>query len=329
MRPTPRNRRGFLAILVTAPWLVLEVHGDAQKRVPRIGFLGRTPPNLSAEEELRQGLRELGYVEGKDIVIEWRHTLGYEDVLRPLAAELVQMKVDVIVTFGTPAARAALEATKTIPVVFTAVGNPVGTDLTTSLAKPSANGTGVSLLGAETGTKRFDFLHQLSPRIHRVAHLTSLANPASASTLQSMQAAAQSVGIRLETYNARNTREIESALHTIPWKSTDGVLVGGDAIFLAEGAKIAKAVRAAKVPAVFPWREFHEYGVLMSYGPDWRDVLHRGAYYVDKILKGAKPSDLPIEQVSKMELIIDLRVAREMGIKVPQELLFRADQVIQ
>jgi putative ABC transport system substrate-binding protein len=323
------KRRAFFGVLAAAPWLVAEVYGDPQDKLPRIGFLGRTVPNLSPGDELRRGLRELGYVEGKDILIEWRHTLGYEDELRPLAAELVRMKVDVIVTFGTPAARAALEATKTIPVVFTAVGEPVATGLTTSLAKPSANGTGVSLLGAETGTKRFDFLHQLSPRIRRVAYLTSLANPATAPALQAMRAAAQSVGIKLDTYNARNAGEIESVLRTIPWKSVDGVLVGGDPIFLAEAAKIAKAARAAKVPAIFPYREFHEYGVLMSYGADWRDVLHRGAYYVDKILKGAKPSDLPVEQVSKMDFIIDMRVAREMGIKVPQELLFRADQVIR
>jgi putative ABC transport system substrate-binding protein len=323
------NKRGFLGVLAAAPWLVAEVYGDPQDKVPRIGFLGRTVPNLSPGEELRQGLRELGYVEGKDILIEWRHTLGYEDELRPLAAELVRMKVDVIVTFGTPAARAALEATKTIPVVFTAVGDPVATGLTTSLAKPSANGTGVSLLGAEVATKRFDFLRQLSPRIRRVAYLGSPANPATAPGLESIRAAAQSVGIKLDTYNARNAGEIESALRAIPWKATHGVLIGGDPIFLAEGAKIAKAVRAARVPAAFPWREFHEYGVLMSYGPDWRDVLHRGAYYVDKILKGAKPSDLPVEQVSKVDLIIDLRVARDMGIKVPQELLFRADQVIR
>jgi len=319
------NRRDFLVALAATPWLVDQACADPQNKLARIGFLGRIAPNLSSEEELRRGLRELGYVEGKDILIEWRHTLGFEEALRPLAVELVQMKVDVIVTFGTPAARAALEATKTIPVVFTAVGDPVATGLT----KPSTNGTGVSLLGVETVTKRLDFLHQLSPRIRHVAHVTSLANPASAATLQSIQASARSVSIKLTIFNARNIGDIEPTLRTIPWKSVDGLLVGGDPIFLAEGGKIAAAVRAARVPAVFPWREFHQYGVLMSYSADWRDTLHRGAYFVDKILKGAKPSDLPIEQVSKVELIIDLRVAREMGIKVPQELLFRADRVIQ
>ena len=198
------NRRDFLAVVGAAPWLVLEAYGEPQEKLPRIGFLGRLPPNLSAGEELRQGLREFGYVEGKDILIEWRQTLGYEDELRPLAAELVRMNVAVIVTFGTPAARAALEATKTIPVVFTAVGDAVATGLTASLAKPSANGTGVSLLGAETATKRFDYLHQLSPRIRRVAFLGNSANPATVSGLESVRVAAQSVGINLDIYNARN-----------------------------------------------------------------------------------------------------------------------------
>ena len=323
------NRRDFLAVVGAAPWLIPEAYGEPQEKLPRIGFLGRLPPNLSAGEELRQGLREFGYVEGKDILIEWRQTLGYEDELRPLAAELVRMNVDVIVTFGTPAARAALEATKTIPVVFTAVGDAVATGLTTSLAKPSANGTGISQLGAETATKRFDYLHQLSPRIRRVAYLGNPANPATRTGLESIRVAAQSVGIKLNTYNAINSGEIESALRTIPWKSVDGVLIAGDPVFLAEGAKIAQAVRAAKVPAIFPWREFHEYGVLMSYSSDWRDALRRGAYFVAKILKGAKPSDLPVEQVSRIELIIDLRVARELRIEVPKELLYRADKVIR
>ena len=162
-----------------------------------------------------------------------------------------------------------------------------------------------------------------------MAYLVDLANPSQVVGVKSLQAAAQSLGIKLETYNATNAGEIGPALRRIPWKSIDGVLIGGDPIFLAEGAKISNAVRAAKVPAIFPWRDFHEYGVLMSYSPNLREVARRGAHYVDKILKGAKPADLPVEQVSTVDLIVDLRVADEMGIKVPQELLFRADEVIR
>ena len=323
------NRRAFLGALGAAPWLASAVYGTAQDKVPRIGFLGRLAPNSGQKEGFQQGLRELGYFEGKSILIEWRNTLGYEDELRPPAAELVQMTPDLIVTFGTPAARAVLEATKTIPVVFASVGDPIATGLVANLARPEANGTGVSLLSSELGVKRLDLLRQLAPRARRVAYLVDLANPAAAVQAKSVQAAAQSLGIKLDTYNARNAGEIESALRAIPWKSTGGMLIGSDPIFQSEAARISNAVRAARVPAVFPWPDYHEYRVLMSYGPDLRDVARRGAYYVDKILKGAKPSDLPVEQVSQMALIIDLRVARELGIKVPQELLVRADRVIR
>jgi putative ABC transport system substrate-binding protein len=327
------KRRVFLGALGAAPWLASPAYGTAQDKVPRIGFLGRVAPHSLVQEGFQQGLRELGYFEGKNILIEWRttwrNTLDYEDELRPLAAELVQMEPDVIVTFGTPASRAVLEATKIIPVVFAAAGDPVATGLVANLARPEANGTGVSLLSSEFGVKRLDLLRQLVPRTRRVAYLLALANPANAVQAKSIQAAAQSLGIKLDTYNARNEAEIESALRAIPWKSTDGILIGGDGIFRAAGAKISQAVRTARVPAVFPFPDFHEHRVLMSYGPNLREVVRRAAYYVDKILRGAKPSDLPVEQVSQVELIIDLRVARELGIKVPDELLFRADRVIR
>ena len=321
------NRRAFLNALGAAPWLAAAVYSAAQEKVPKIGFLGRVESHSEAKEGFQQGLRELGYVEGKNIVIEWRTTLGYEDELRPLAAELVQIAPDVIVTYGTPAARAVLEETKIIPVVFAGVGDPIATGLVANLARPEANGTGVSLLSSELGVKRLDLLRQLVPRARRVAYLVDLANPSGAVQAKAVQATAQSLGIKLDTYNARNAAGIEAVLRAIPWKSTDGMLVG--AVFFTDAAKIAKAVRAARVPAVFSFPSFHEHRVLMSYGPDLRKVSSRAAYYVDRILKGAKPSDLPVEQVSQIELIIDLRVARELGIKVPQELLFRADRVIR
>jgi putative tryptophan/tyrosine transport system substrate-binding protein len=322
------NRRAFLCAFGAVPWLVSEVYGAAQDKVPRIGFLGRLTSHSEQREGFQQGLRALGYVEGENILIEWRNTLGFEDDLRPLAAELVRLAPDVIVTFGTPAARAVLEATKTTPVVFASVGDPIATGLVTNLARPEANGTGVSLLSSELGVKRLDLLRQLVPRARRVAYLTALANPSNAVQAKSVQAAAQTLGIKLDTYDAKNARDIESALRAIPWKSTDGVLIGSDPIFQADAAKISKAVRVAKVPAVFPWPDYHEHGILMSYGPDLRIVAGRAAYYVDKILHGSKPSDLPVEQVTEVRLIINRRVARELGIKIPQELLFRADRVI-
>jgi putative ABC transport system substrate-binding protein len=322
------NRRAFIVAFGAASWLVSVVQGVAQEKVPRIGFLGHVAPSSGQRDGFQQGLRELGYLEGQTILIEWRNTLGYDE-LRPLAAELVQIAPDVIVTSSTPAARAALDATKTIPVVFAAVGDPIATGLVANLARPEGNGTGVSLLSTELGVKRLDLLRQLAPAAHRVAYLVALANPSEAVRIKSVQAAARTLGIKLDIYNANNAEEIESALRAIPWKSTDGVLIGSDPIFQAEGAKISEAVRAARVPAVFPWPDFHQYRVLMSYGPDLRKAASRAAYYVDKILRGAKPSDLPIEQISQVDLVIDLRVARELGVKVPPELLFRADRVIK
>ena len=322
------NRRAFLCAFGTVPWLISEVYGGAQDKVPRIGLLGRLTLHSEQREGFQQGLRALGYVEGENLLVEWRNTLGFEDDLRPLAAELVRIAPDVLVTFGTPAARAVLEATKTTPVVFASVGDPIATGLVKNLARPEANGTGVSLLSSELGVKRLDLLRQLVPRARRVAFLTALANPSNAVQAKSVQAAAQTLGIRLDTYDAKNAGEIESALRSIPWKSIDGVLIGSDPIFQADAARISRSVRAAKVPAIFPWPDYHEHGVLMSYGPNLRTVAGRAAYYVDKILHGSKPSDLPVEQVTEVRLIIDLRVARELGIKVPQELLFRAERVI-
>jgi ABC-type uncharacterized transport system substrate-binding protein len=319
------NRRLFFAALGCALWLAQTSAVTAQEKIPRIGFLTFCLSSFD-EEGFRQGLSELGYVEGKTIVIEWRRFLGNVEQLRPAADELVRSKVDIIVTCSTPATRAALEATKTIPIVFTAAGDPVATGLAESLAKPGANATGVSLLSTELYPKRLDLLRQLAPHARRVAFIV---NVAGSFQLTPTEAAAKALHIRLDVYNTRNAREVDAALHAIPWSSIDGVLIGGDVVALAQGAKIAQAIRKARLPAVFPWRQFHEYGVMMSYGPDSREVMRRGAYYVDRILKGARPSDLPAEQVSKVDLIIDLRMAREMGIKVPPELMYRADEVIR
>lgn len=214
------------------------------------------------------------------------------------------MKPDLIVTFGTPAARAALEATKSIPVVFIGVGDPLGTSLVPSLAKPGGNGTGVSLLGTELGTKRLDLLHQLAPGLGGV--LTWWIWPMRLRRFRLIRCRRLLIhwALRLRPTTPTKVKEIGTVLRKIPWKSIDGVLIGGDPIFTAEVARIAKAVRAAKVPAVFPYREFHKYGVLMSYSPDVREQARQGAHYVDKILKCAKPADLPVEQVSKVDLII-------------------------
>jgi putative ABC transport system substrate-binding protein len=323
------QRRRILLAVGAASWLVPQQRSFAEGKLPRIGFLSPLPPNVSLEAGLGEGLSELGYIEGSNILIERRHAHHADEELLRLAQDLVQVNVDIMVTLSSQAARAAVAATKKIPVVFTLVGDPVATGLVSSLAKPGANATGVSLLATELAPKRLDILRQLAPRTQQVVHIINLGNPSSAQQVAPLRAAAKALGIKLDIIDVRNPRELEATLRASAWRAADAMLIGGDTLFVVEGAKIAQAVRHAKIPAIFPWRDFHEYGVLISYGPALKDVLRRGAYYVDKILRGAKPSDLPVEQVSKFDLVVNLRLAQSMRITVPQELLYRADEVFR
>ncbi len=289
--------------------------GDRSPTVVRVGAL--VPPVLTSPEEgLRQGLKELGYIEGTNLTIERR--LGEtNDALQSGASDLVRSKVDVIVAFGTPSARAALAATSTIPIVFIS-GDPVGTGLAASLARPGANATGVAL------SRRLD-----APRIRRVILLGNRTSPLHAGVLRETQNAARKLQLRIVTLDASNADEINTAMRGVQHDTADAFLASSEVLFLANRAKIAEAVTKAKLPAIFPWRDYHDVGVLMSYGANLREAGRQMAGYVDRILKGANPAELPIEQMSKYELVIDLRVARAMGIKVPQDLLLRADEVIR
>jgi putative ABC transport system substrate-binding protein len=274
-------------------------------------------------------LREVGYVEGHNILIDWRQFPEHVEQLRQAADELVRAKVSILVTCSTFATRAAFDATKSIPIIFTGIADPVASGVAASIAKPGANATGVSVLVPELYPKRLDLLRQLVPTARRVAFLVNLSSPGSALAVQPLQVAAKTLDIKLDIYNTRTPQEVESALRTLPWKSIDGLMTGGDYVIYTQWGKITNAARKARVPAVFPWPQVHQYGALMSYGPNSVDIMRRAALYVDRVLKGAKPADLPIEQVSQMHLVIDLRVAKEMGIEVPQELLYRADEVIR
>jgi putative tryptophan/tyrosine transport system substrate-binding protein len=295
---------------------------------PRIGFLTPVPESGPDREGFRQGLRELGYVEGKNILVDWRSgETGQE--LRVLAEALVKGKVDVIVTTGTPATRAAIQGTTTIPVVFAGVGDPVASGFAVSLAKPGRNGTGVSVFATELYPKRLELLHQLAPKARRITYLLNSSNPLTPRFLEATEIAARTLGVRLQTLDARNTRELDVVLQSLDKNPPEAILVGGDLLFLAHKAKVAAAVRKARVPAMFASEGYHEYGALMSYGPSLREAGRLAAVYVDKILKGAKPSELPIQQISRYELIFDLRLARELRIDVPRELLARADKVIK
>jgi putative ABC transport system substrate-binding protein len=242
---------------------------------------------------------------------------------------LVKAKVEIIVTSGTPAAAAAMRATATIPVVFASTGDPVASGFAVSLAKPGRNGTGVSVFATELYPKRLELLHQLAPRARRITFLLNSSNPLTARYLEETEAAARTLGIRLQILDARNSRELDAVLRSLDKNPPEAILVGGDFLYLGHKEKVAAAVRKARVPAMFTHDDYHEHGALMSYGPSLGEPARLAAGYVDRILKGANPSELPIEQISRFELIIDLRLARQLRIEVPRELLARADRVIR
>ena len=316
-----------LGIVIGAALLSPPVRADQPPTIVHIGVLTPLGDTL-AEAGLTEGLSELGYTEGKNLTIEWRRYTQSTDALRAAATDLVRLRVDLIVAVGTQAARAALSATSTIPVVFQS-GDPVASGLVANLARPGANATGVSTQTTELMGKRLELLQQFAPRIRRVILLVNPDSPLHAAVLSETQKVASTLRIHIVTLKARNADELDAALRGIRRTSGDAFIVSSDVFFIANKAKIADAIRKAKLPALVPTRDYHGDGVLMSYGPSLRWGAHRAAAYVDKILKGARPGDLPVEQYSKFELIIDLRAAHELGLKVPQELLLRADEVIR
>jgi len=318
-------RKLLMALAAVVSLLPLLARADSPTIV-RIGAL--VPPVLiSPEEGMRQGLTELGYREGKNVTIDRR--LGETtDALQAGAVDLVRSKVDVIVAFGTSAARAALSATSTIPVVFIS-GDPVAAGLAASLARPGANATGVSTVSTDLVPKRLELLQQIVPHMQRVILLGNPSTPLHPRVVEEAQLGARALRIQIVAVDARNVDELDAALKRIQRSLGDAVLVSSDVLFLANKERIATAFAKAKMPAIFPWRDFHDAGVLMSYGPNPNDMGRHAAVYVDKILKGAKPANLPIEQLSKYELVIDMRVARAMRLKVPPDFLLRADEVIR
>jgi putative ABC transport system substrate-binding protein len=277
------------------------------------------------EEGLREGLREHGYVEGKNIIIEWRRSEGAVEELKSAAADLARVPVELIVASGSPAVRAALDVT-TLPVVFLS-GNPVSAGFAESLARPGGNATGVSAVTTELNQNCVQFLHLLVPKSKRIFYLRNPANPIAALGLDEVEGTARALGMRVLTLDARNARELNVTLRKIRRSAADAVLVSPEMFFLAHRSEITGAVRKTKMPAMFTLREYHDEGALMSYGGSIKEAMRRVAGYVSKILKGTKPAEIPVEQLSKYELIIDLRIAHELGIEVPQTLLLRADEV--
>ena len=329
------DRRAFFGV-VTGGLLAAPLATDAQQaaKVARIGYLatgGAATPRL--REAFRQGLRDLGYVEGRNSVIEYRDAEGKSERLPALAAELVALKVDVIVAAaGTPPALAAKRATGTLPIVFIGVGEPETSGLVTSVARPGGNVTGLSMLASELVGKCLERLKQAVPGVSRVAFLWqpgAMGERTEKDLLKAAEVAARALGVQLQVVEARGPADIDRAFSDMTRARVGALTVLSTSMFSSERRRLLDLAAKNRLPTVFPWREYVDAGGLMSYGPDLTDMFRRAATYVDKILKGAKPGDLPIEQPTKFELVINLKTAKALGLTIPPSLLQRADQVIE
>jgi putative ABC transport system substrate-binding protein len=322
-------------LVYVLPALILAaIHlAEAQqpKKVPRIGVLWLYSPTIASPfaEAFRQGLRGLGYVEGQNIALEERWAEGRFDRLPSLAAELVRLKVDILVTASTPAAQAGQQATQSIPIVLTNVSDPVESGLVSSLARPGGNVTGLSLMHPELAGKRLELLKEVIPKLSRVAVLSNPANPIMPPLLRETEAAARALGVQLQVVEVRDPSDFDSAFSAMTRERAGALVVLPDAIFQNERTRIAGLAAKARLPAMYAWREAVDAGGLMAYGASVPDIFRRAATYVDKILKGTKPADLPVEQPKKFEFVINLKAAKQIGLTIPPNVLARADKVIR
>jgi putative tryptophan/tyrosine transport system substrate-binding protein len=301
-------------------------------KAPRVGYLSPgssfDPARLRRFEAFRQGLRELGYLEGQSIAIESRWAEGKYDRYPALAGDLARLKVDVIVTVGGAATQAAQQATRTIPIVMSVVIDPLGSRLVPSLARPGGNVTGLSLMGPDLVGKRLEVLKEVVPKVSQVALLWNPDHPGSPPQRREAEAAARALAVRLQSLEARGPQEIDSAFAAMTRERAGALVILNDAIFLNQRKQIADLAAKLRLPSVSGNREYVEAGGLIAYSADFLDLERRAATFVDKILKGAKPGDLPVEQPTKFELVINLRTAKAIGLAIPPSLLQRADQII-
>jgi putative tryptophan/tyrosine transport system substrate-binding protein len=300
-------------------------------KIPRIGYL--TASSLSVNPTrvaaFRQGLRELGYTEGKNIVIERRYAEGKLDRLPALLAELVRLKVDVIVTAGPPGTRAAKEAAVTIPIVMAQDSDPVGNGYVASLARPGGNITGLATLAPEISGKRLELLKETVPRLSRVAVLGNSTEPGNAQVLRETELATEAFKVQLQSLDVLGPKDIETAFRAAGKGRADAVLVLPSSILISHRTQVAELAVKSRLPGIYWQSEWVENGGLMSYGVSYTDLFRRAATYVDKILKGAKPNDLPVEQPIKFEFVINLKAAKQIGLTIPPNVLARADKVIK
>ena len=335
-------RRAFLKLtlghLTTAMVLLLTLQAGVAvaqpaSKVPRIGYISPGSPSNQARvarlEAFRQGLREQGYVDGQNIAIDARWAQGNYDRYAELAAELVRLKVDVLVTVGATGSQAAKRVTKTIPIVMTVVNDPVGGRLVESLAHPGGNLTGLSMMAPDLVGKQLQVLTEIVPKLSRAAILSNPASPGTAPQRRVAEALAPTLGVRLQVLEARTPQEIDQAFVAMGKERAGALVVLAESMFTNQAKQIADQSVKMRLPTIFGLKEHADAGGLVVYGADPVDMERRAAGFVAKILKGAKPADLPVEQPSKLELIINLKTAKALGLTIPQSVLLRADQVIQ
>jgi ABC-type uncharacterized transport system substrate-binding protein len=322
-----------IVVLLVGLALVSVHFAEAQQptKIPRIGFLAAVSlsANSARFEAFRQGLRELGYMEGKNIIIEWRSSEGKADRLPALAAELVRLNVDMIVSGGSTATRPAKEATNTIPIVMAQDTDPVGNGFVASLARPGGNITGLATLAPELSGKQLELMKEIVPRLSRVAVLGTSTRSGNAQSLKETELAAGAFGVKLQYLDILSPKDIETAFRAASKGRADAVLVLTSPFATSQRTQIADLAVKNRLPAIYDRAEFVEDGGLMTYSVSSTDLFRRAAIYVDKILKGAKPADLPVEQPIKFEFIINLKAAKQIGLTIPPNVLARADKVIK
>jgi putative ABC transport system substrate-binding protein len=329
-----QNRKwvAIVALIISFALRPAVAHAQQPKKVPRIGYLSSVDPATDSPRAvaIRQALRDLGYIEGQNIAIEYRYAEGNRDRFSELAAELVRLKVDIIVVAGGfGAIMAARNATETIPIVMSGGGiDPVTAGLVESLSRPGGNITGVTNLGPELGGKRLELLKEAVPKVGRVAVLYDLAVPGTTLEVKEIQSAARALGLNLRSWEIRDADGLERAFASLNKERSDGLYVLGGGRMRAQ-KRIAGFALKSRLPSVYVNREFVDAGGLMSYGADLSESYRRAAIYVDRILKGAKPADLPVQQPTNFELVINLKTAKQIGVEIPQKLLARADKVIK
>jgi putative tryptophan/tyrosine transport system substrate-binding protein len=325
------RRRAFISLIggAAAAW-PLAAPALQPAKLPIIGFLGAATPSARSQwvAAFVQRLHELGWIEGRTVAIEYRWAEGRSERFAEIAAEFVRLKVDVIVTYATPPVIAAKEATAVIPIVSAVMGDPVGAGLVASLARPGRNVTGLSNQSADIAGKQVELLREVVPGLRRLAVLANVSNPVSGVEMGEVQAAAKALGLDVVTLEIRRAEDIAPAFETLKGRA-QALYVAGDPLMITNRVRINTLALGARLPTTYNQREYVEAGGLMSYGPNFPDLFRRAGDYVDKILRGTKPADIPVEQPTKFDLVINLTTARVLGLEVPDKLLVTADEVIE